>query len=379
MDIAPPLSLQSWIESVLIRSITELNRVYWRTEQAAIEIEPLYHNQPHIPIEELHRTPPPATLAVADALLHQLHTKLHRRRCETAIWAEVILRLRQPLPSEIAHELLDRLAYHLDHAMQHSRQNDDVQWRLATRGREALLTLAVERYALPDFSVADLDEVLTKYPHSHWMLDTLAHWHASSLEKEQAWLRVATQHPDRESFLRKAEHWWSTALYTNPVYSSAEFHTLLDGLQDNYLLLKALAIRYTDSPEKEQAYLAAVQSHPQADELTAAYTHSQQVKHAKEAGLDAAAFDQLYSSGDQAIQRALADNLSLDVAAYQRLYATENPDIWWALAGNSALPTSMLLELTEVTGIERAHQIRTAARLLLRTRPRPRPIRNDHL
>jgi len=263
--------------------------------------------------------------------------------------------------------------------MQHSRQNDDVQWRLAATGQEALLTLAVERYALPDFSVANLDEVLTKYPHSYWMLDTLAHWHASSLEKEQAWFQVAAQHPDRDRFLQKADDWWATALYTHSAYSFTEFHSLLDKLQDNYLLLKALATRYTDSPEKEQAYLAAVQCHPQAAELTAAYTHSQQIKQAKEAVLDVATFDQFYRSGDPSMQQALAHNRNLDTKAYERLYATENPDIWRALASNPALATPMLLELTQVKGVDQAHQIRTAARSLLKTRPRPHPIHNDHL
>ena len=48
MDTAPPLSLQAWIASVLARSITELNRTYWRTNQAATETEPFYHNRPSI-------------------------------------------------------------------------------------------------------------------------------------------------------------------------------------------------------------------------------------------------------------------------------------------------------------------------------------------
>ncbi|MDQ2808325.1 MAG: hypothetical protein M3Z04_15640 [Chloroflexota bacterium] len=368
MDATAPQTLQAWIESVLARSITKLNHAYWRNEQAETETEPLYHKTRLVPLEKQHSTPPPPALAVPDTLLQQLYHKLFRRRCESAVWNAVIWHLSQPLPSAIAHDLLDRLGQRIETTMEHSRQQDDVQWRLAALHGEALQTLVLERYTQECFSTEDLNELFIRHPDSFWWLSFFVAKQASSLEKEQLFWRMANQRAHPDTPWQVIEKGIIPQMYTDAEYPPAPFQAVLDSLRDNYLLLVGLARLHTDSQEKADFYLSAVRSHPRSAEIMKVYVRTQQMKQAEEATLDKVLFEQLYSTADSEIWYKLAANPSLDDTACRRLYSATDSNIALCLAANPATPTDLLQTLRQIQAVRYARQIRSTALAQLRER-----------
>lgn len=243
-----------------------------------------------------------------------------------------------------------------------------MQWRLADFGGEALLTLALERYTQPEISLAELQEVLTRYPDNLWMLDTLTDRRASSLEKELAMLSFADGHVKVSARLIRNHEWFSAQMYTDVAVPRDTFQPVLEQLRGNYLFLAVLAALSAGSEEKQTAYLAIAQAHPKADDLLARFGLARRTLRAKIAPLDPALFAELYGAGEAEVRQALAANPTLDLATCQMLYGNADPAVWCRLAGNPATPTELLQQLANVQQIDHAHHIRTAARAQLKAR-----------
>jgi hypothetical protein len=183
--------LSDWVNQILAQSRSQLNA---HSERAAEEITALSDGR-NLPTSQFD--------PLSDDLQRALHVKLCGSRSEEAIWSEVIGALNHPLIPEIAHDLLDR--HVAQRALEHSRQTDDVQWRTAAFGGEALLTLAIECYCMPERSVAEMQALLDRFGDNAWMLQTLAHHDASSAEKERAYRNAITTHTDASEFLHIME------------------------------------------------------------------------------------------------------------------------------------------------------------------------------
>jgi hypothetical protein len=190
--------LVDWIRGLLTQPNSVLERKYREEHygEAFAEVQQLHEsNGLSYPVRQ------PAD--VPDGLLDQLAAKLRGTGAEGAIWAAVIVNLGQLLPPAIAYDLLDRRIA-LD-ILGHSRQVDEVQWKLAELYDEALLTLAIDQYTLPQYSRADLESVFANFRENsgyRWMMAVLAHqYEASSPEKEQAYVAAATDHPEAEWLL----------------------------------------------------------------------------------------------------------------------------------------------------------------------------------
>lgn len=136
---------------------------------------------------------------VPQDMLLQLHRKIRNTSSESRIWSGVLWCLQHPLPGEVAHDLLDRKIS--INELGHSRQHEDVQWRMAAFYDEALLTLAKDRYCKRKYNLSEFQRVLDFNPTHIWMLSSLAHAEGSSRAKVQAFLAVVRQHSDAENLL----------------------------------------------------------------------------------------------------------------------------------------------------------------------------------
>jgi hypothetical protein len=126
---------------------------------------------------------------VSDAILRQLHEKVREQRCENAIWDAIFWYLARAIPLAIAHDLIDRGVSTIRMGM--TRQDDEVQWRLATFNEDALYTLIRERYVDEQYSVAQFESMLEQYSytiHSNSILYMLSYYTTPSSEKKTALL-----------------------------------------------------------------------------------------------------------------------------------------------------------------------------------------------
>jgi hypothetical protein len=183
-------SLADWIKQLLTQPIVEINRKYSRSENylAEKEVESLLGMQ-----SSKYRSSD-----VSADTVHELHLKIRDQKCEAAIWDAVIFRLSEPLPSPVAHDLIDRRI--IVSQLGHTRQNDDVQWRLASLVDEALLTLVHDLFTDSKYTASELEELLARHPEHFWLLEKWEHWALRSsqvkeMEKEIVWHRWARAHP----------------------------------------------------------------------------------------------------------------------------------------------------------------------------------------
>lgn len=129
-----------------------------------------------------------------------MHQKIRNHKCEAAVWDAIIFRLSAPLPTQIAHDLIDRDV--IVGQLGHTRQGDEIQWRLASLIDEALLTLVWDFFTNSTYEVAQLQKLLSEHPDHVWLLDKWEHWAllSSSVrerEKEIIFHRWAWEHPKR--------------------------------------------------------------------------------------------------------------------------------------------------------------------------------------
>ncbi|RYF43677.1 MAG: hypothetical protein EOO38_18645 [Cytophagaceae bacterium] len=129
--------LENWIENLLGEPIDLLNATYLDDGIVREELDSL-------PLPLSKRGYTVEASYVSDYVLDQLHTKICAEPCEEAIWSTMVWFLAHPLPFDIAHDLVERGISTA--AMAHTRQVDEIQWRLATIHEDALYTLITERY-----------------------------------------------------------------------------------------------------------------------------------------------------------------------------------------------------------------------------------------
>ncbi len=187
------ISLQSWIEKLLLCSNEELCEKYKFEEDADEEL-----GSPHLNAKRVMKSP------IDESLLLQLHEKLRDLSCEDAIWNGVVWYLSQPLPLNIAHDFIDRKVVAM---LANSRQHDEILWRLVrkTGDPDPLLTMAKARYEKDDWSLRDWEEILVeivKYDaDDSYCLEIVTGWFASCVEKEDAFYKVVEQHPRRQAII----------------------------------------------------------------------------------------------------------------------------------------------------------------------------------
>lgn len=139
---------------------------------------------------------------VSDEIVRAFHSKVRGRECEATLWNAVLFRLRAPLPPEIAHDLIDRDI--VVGQLGHTRQKDDVQWRLASLVDEALLTFVWDMFTQALYPAAEFEKLLFQHPGHVWLLDKWEHWALLSSkiqdeEKEVLFHRWAWEHPERSN------------------------------------------------------------------------------------------------------------------------------------------------------------------------------------
>ena len=182
-------SLGDWIIRLTDEDIGEINRTYSSGNYGTVEKE----------IESLPDIEPMkyGTSLVDANLLEKLHLKIRNQRCETEIWDAIVFHISGPLPMHIAHDLIDRDIVVTQ--LGHTRQNDEIQWRLASLVDEALLTLFRDLYTNPDSKVEELQKLLTQHSDHGWLLDKWEYWadESSSPDKEIVFHRWVWKHPSR--------------------------------------------------------------------------------------------------------------------------------------------------------------------------------------
>lgn len=188
--------LGDWVKDLVAQPIAYLNHRYADTDMVLgedvalrdIEALPFFS-----PLRKRFRQ-------VSDETLLELNHKVRNCPCEEPIWEAILWHIEHPLPTEVAHDLVDRkIAITL---LGHTMQNEEIKWRLAPLVDEALLTLAKEFYMNPERSVEELQSVLRQYPDHQWMLSSLAHCYSSSIEKRAVFIEVVKQRPDADALLR---------------------------------------------------------------------------------------------------------------------------------------------------------------------------------
>ncbi|HEX8834027.1 MAG TPA: hypothetical protein VF719_07485 [Abditibacteriaceae bacterium] len=185
-------SLEDWIIKLVDEDIDKINRKYLSVSDGTIEKE----------LESLPDIGPMVygTSHVHANILGKLHLKIRSQKCETKIWDAIISRISGPLPTSAAHDLIDRDI--IVDQLGHTRQDDEVQWRLGSLVDEALLTLVWDFFTNPIYEVAELQKLLSQHPNHLWLLDKWEHWAllSSSVrepEKEIVFHRWAWEHPKR--------------------------------------------------------------------------------------------------------------------------------------------------------------------------------------
>ncbi len=184
--------LEDWARGILATSISMLNRRFkdWEGEKElrkSIEELPFF-----TPYRAIFRQ-------ISAPTLLELHQKLRGQKCEQWIWMGLLRSLDHALPDEIALDLIQRsIAISM---LGHSKQGDEVMWKLAPLVDEALLTIAKRAYYDPNRSLEEFETILTQFPTHEWMLDSLSHCSASSLEKRRAFEESIESHPKRDILL----------------------------------------------------------------------------------------------------------------------------------------------------------------------------------
>ena len=143
--------------------------------------------------------------AVYSEVLWQLHLKIRGHKHEDAIWSNVLWYLSHPLPATLAHDLIDRGVATI--MMSHTRQENEVQWRLATMYEDALFQLVRERYTEPQFSVEQFETMLAIYNYrGDGLMTMLLSFRTESPEKEAVFIRAVERELEWISERKKKIH-----------------------------------------------------------------------------------------------------------------------------------------------------------------------------
>ncbi|RYX84411.1 hypothetical protein EON83_09790 [bacterium] len=318
---------QDWILQLLGQPIEKLNREYdYFDEVAAL---------PEVAANRYRSSD------VSASVLHQLHQKVRGQECEFWAWGTVIFPIRDPLPPAIAHDLIDRDI--IVSQLGHTRQLDEVQWRLASLVDEALLTFAWDMFNKPTYSAAELEKLLTQHTDNLWLLHQWKNYgmqdspmwkpQVGDMEKEIIFHRWAWQHPHRDEDTR---HW------PKDVPTLEQYMEILAQRKQGLLRLEREAEEARLEREAREARLE---------------------RKAGEARIQAErAVEERRDQLQRLAERPLAPQ------EIERILTAREPDELLALASNPHVALEQIAKLTNCHNIKGARQIREAAQNNIKNR-----------
>ena len=142
---------------------------------------------------------------VYNEILRLLHLEIRGHAQEDAIWNALLWYLSHPLPTSLAHDLIDRGVAII--AMCHTNQQEEVLWRLATIDEDALYTLVRKRYMERQFSPEQFAMMLDIYvPRDDGLLTMLLSFWTESAEKEAIFVAAIERKLEWISEQKKQRH-----------------------------------------------------------------------------------------------------------------------------------------------------------------------------
>ncbi|PQV64480.1 hypothetical protein B1R32_105162 [Abditibacterium utsteinense] len=255
--------LEDWARGILATSKTELNRRFgtWkRSDEFSKVIEAL-------PFFSRYR---PVFCTLSEGTLRELHQKMRGQKCENNFWDAVAYVLKHPLPDDIAFDLIEREIAIAQLA--HSPQSEAVLWRLTPFLEEPILTLAKRAYTDSNRTLEEFQNVINEFSEPEWMMEIVAEWSASSLEKRQAFEKAVENHPEREKMLslnpnikQRSFAFWDLLSYTERI----------EKLYGGYDFEKILSIARDDkTPDEILHELEELREFPEAAKVRAAARHT---------------------------------------------------------------------------------------------------------
>lgn len=97
------------------------------------------------------------------------------------MWRKLLFLYNKPLSKEVAFDLMDRRIALTD--LGHTRQDDEVMWKLAELVDEALLTLAADVYIKPLYGLDETEKLFDQFHNNRWMLENIVYKEHSSIQK----------------------------------------------------------------------------------------------------------------------------------------------------------------------------------------------------
>jgi len=144
--------------------------------------------------------PPPGS-EVIDGLIATLMPLVEGAPWEAVFWRYVLPSIPCVIPSRLVDNLIARDIEVV--LLGHFPLRDADLWKLVDVD-EALLTLAVRRYANPEYDCGAFEEVLHAAPEHGWVLRTLIAHTPSDADKRRVLAKYIDQSPERESLLERA-------------------------------------------------------------------------------------------------------------------------------------------------------------------------------
>lgn len=217
-------TLENWIQTLIEKPI-DFKGIADVEEHIRQELETL-------PLPENNGTAVGASPVYCE-ILRQLHLKFRGQKYEyeEAIWNNMLWYLSHPLPATLAHDLIDRGVAVI--AMSHTRQEDEVQWRLATINEDALYTLIRERYLEPKFSTEQFEMMLQIYCRRHdGLLTMLLSFWTESPAKEAVFIAAIERELEHFSELKKQQYKRSGATYFKQTLAARD--DIIEQLNEKY-------------------------------------------------------------------------------------------------------------------------------------------------
>jgi hypothetical protein len=145
---------------------------------------------------------PPPRSEVIDGLIATLMPLVEGAPWEAVFWRYVLPSIPCVIPTRLVDDLIARDIEVV--LLGHFPLRDADLWKLVDVD-EALHTLAVRRYANPEYDCGAFEEVLHAAPEHGWVFRTLIAHTPSDAEKRRVLARSIDRSPERESLLKRAD------------------------------------------------------------------------------------------------------------------------------------------------------------------------------
>lgn len=136
-----------------------------------------------------------------DRLLIEIHSHSRGRVWEPELWALLFSFIPCPLPTKIAHDLIDREIGIQE--LGHGHQEEEIWWRLVDQVPEAVHNLALHRYQREEDDWSRVEEVINGFP--GWeteLYQLLVHSRASGTNKARQLAKRVRGVADSEGVMR---------------------------------------------------------------------------------------------------------------------------------------------------------------------------------